>query len=218
MGDQIKVVIADDNGLFRELLYLALRPEGGIEVVGDAANGRQTIDLISDLNPDVVLLDSTISKMDDFEVLQTIRERSLKTKALMLTPNKDEATIFSALKAGAKGYISKDASISNLIKAIQVIYEGELWVERKKIARYFERDDVADSTGEGREGKHEEMLTPREKEILCILTSGCTNKEIADVLFISDKTVKSHLNSVYRKLNVTRRLQAILYAVNRGLS
>ncbi len=218
MGDQIKVVIADDNGLFRELLYLALRPEGGIEVVGDAANGRQTIDLISDLNPDVVLLDSTISKMDDFEVLQTIRERSLKTKALMLTPNKDEATIFSALKAGAKGYISKDASISNLIKAIQVIHEGELWVERKKIARYFERDDVADSTGEGREGKHEEMLTPREKEILCILTSGCTNKEIADVLFISDKTVKSHLNSVYRKLNVTRRLQAILYAVNRGLS
>ena len=218
MGDQIKVVIADDQGLFRELLYLALRPEADIEIVGEAADGRQAIDLINDLRPDVVLLDSAMSMMDDTGVLQAIREKSLKTKALMLTANKDEAMIFSALKEGAKGYISKDASISNLIKAIQVVHEGELWVERKKIARFFEREASADLRGDNRARKPEEILTPREKEILCILTSGCTNKEIARVLFISEKTVKSHLNSVYKKLNVTRRLQAILCAVNGGLS
>jgi DNA-binding NarL/FixJ family response regulator len=218
MGDQIKVVIADNQGLFRELLHLALRPEGDIKIVGEAADARQAIDLASDLKPDVVLLDCGLSMMQDIEVLQEIREKSLNTKALILSSNKDEATIFSALKAGAKGYISKDASISNLIKAIQVVHEGELWVERKKIARFFDREAFAESREDSREGRPEKELSPREKEILCILASGCTNREIAKSLFISEKTVKSHLNSVYKKLNVTRRLQAILYAVNRGLS
>jgi DNA-binding NarL/FixJ family response regulator len=218
MGDQIKVVIADNQDLFRELLHLALRPERDIEIVGEAADGRQAIDLISDLKPDVALLDCSLSMMEDIEVLQAIREKSLNTKALILASNKDEATIFSALKAGAKGYISKDASISNLIKAIQVVHEGELWVERKKIARFFESEVFAESLGDSQARRPEKELSPREKEILCILASGCTNREIAKSLFISEKTVKSHLNSVYKKLNVTRRLQAILYAVNRGLS
>jgi DNA-binding NarL/FixJ family response regulator len=218
MGDQIKVVIADNQGLFRELLHLALRPEGDIEIVGEAADVNQAIDLVSDLRPDVVLLDCGLSMMEDIGVLQEIREKSLNTKALILSSNKDEATIFSALKAGAKGYISKDASISNLIKAIQVVHEGELWVERKKIARFFDREAFAESREDGRSRRPEKELSPREKEILSILASGCTNKEIAKSLFISEKTVKSHLNSVYKKLNVTRRLQAILYAVNRGLS
>jgi two-component system NarL family response regulator len=135
----------------------------------------------------------------------------------MLTVAADEPTIFKALKAGAKGYLSKDVSISDLIKAIQAVYKGEFWVERKLIARFFEGEAIARSREEGRPERPKEVLTPKEKQVLCILTKGCTNKEIGRTLFISEKTVKSHLNSIFRKLNVTRRLQAILYAINRGM-
>jgi len=218
MSDQIRVVIADDHSLFREMLCLVLRREGSIKIVGEAANGRETIDVISNLKPDILLLNGTVSEMDDIEVLPAIREKSLKTKALMITDNKNEAMIFKALKGGAKGHLSKDVSISDLIKAIQAVHKGELWVERKLMARFFEGEATANSRGEGRAGRLKKVLTPREKEVLRILTTGCTNKEIAHALFISEKTVKSHLNSIFRKLDVARRLQAILYAINRGLS
>jgi len=136
----------------------------------------------------------------------------------MLTVANDEAMILKALKAGAKGYLSKDVGISDLIKAIQAVHQGELWVERKLMARFFEGEAIADPKGEDRSGKTKEGLTPREQEVLRFLTKGTTNKEIAKALFISEKTVKSHLNSIFRKLKVSRRLQAILYAIRRGLS
>jgi len=218
MGGKIRVVIANDHGLFREMLRLAMRREGSVKIVGEAANGRQTIDVISDLKPDIVLLDSTMPEMGGIEVLPVIREKKLKTKALMLTANKSETVIFKALKGGAKGYLSKNVSISDLIKAIQAVHKGELWVERKLMAKFFDKEAITKPKEEGRARKPKMVLTPREKEILSILTTGCTNKEIAKALFISEKTVKSHLNSIFRKLNVTRRLQAILQAINRGLS
>jgi len=218
MGGKIRVVIADDHGLFREMLRLAMRREGSVKIVGEAANGRQTIDVISDLKPDIVLLDSIMPEMGGIEVLPAIREKNLKTKALMLTANKNEAVIFKALKGGAKGYLSKDVSISDLVKAIQAVHNGELWVEQKLMARFFDKEAVANPKQESRAGRPKNVLTTREKEILSILTTGCTNKEIAQALFISEKTVKSHLNSIFKKLDVTRRLQAILHAINRGLS
>jgi DNA-binding NarL/FixJ family response regulator len=217
MGSRIRIVIADDHGLFRELLRTTLRQEGSIKIVGEATNIRQTIDLISELKPDIVLLNSTMPEMDGIEVFPEIREKNQNTKTLMLTANKDEATIFKALKGGAKGYLSKNVSISNLIKAIQAVHKGELWVERKLIAKFLEGEAIADSRREGQAGKLKKVITAREKEVLRLLTTGRTNKEIAKALFISEKTVKSHLNSIFKKLNVTRRLQAILYAINRGL-
>jgi len=218
MADQIRVVIADDQRLLREMLRLTLRQEKGIEIVGEAGNGLQAIDVISDLKPDIVLLDIIMPEMNGIKVLPAIREKSPKTKALMLTVAKDEAMILKALKAGAKGYLSKDVGISDLIKAIQAVHQGELWVERKLMARFFEGESIADPKDDDRPGKTKEGLTPREQEVLRLLTKGSTNKEIAKALFISEKTVKSHLNSIFRKLKVSRRLQAILYAIRRGLS
>lgn len=218
MAGKIRVVIADDHGLFREMLRLTLRQDGSVKIVGEAANGRQTIDIISELKPDIVLLDSTMPEMGGIEVLPVIREKNLKTKALMLTANKNETVIFKALKGGAKGYLSKDVSLSDLIKAIQAVHKGELWVERKLMARFFDKEATDEPKEEAKAGRPKMVLTPREKEILSILSTGCTNKEIAQALFISEKTVKSHLNSIFRKLNVTRRLQAILQAINRGLA
>ena len=218
MGDQIRVVIADDHLLLREMLCQILRQEKSIEVVGEAGNGLQTIDVVSDLKPDIVLLDIIMPEMDGLKVLPAIREKSPKTKALMLTVAKDEAMILKALKAGAKGYLSKDVGISDLIKAIQAVHQGELWVERKLMARFFEGEAIAGPKGEDQSGKTKDGLTPREQEVLRLLTKGSTNKELAKALFISEKTVKSHLNSIFRKLKVSRRLQAILYAIRQGLS
>jgi len=199
------------------MLRLALRKEKSIKIVGEAANGPQAIEAISNLKPDVVLLESGLSDMNSIEILPTIREKSLKTKALMLTANNDETMIFKALKAGAKGCVSKDVNFCDLIKAIQSVHQGELWVARKKMARFFDKEAVANPGREGRPARKKEILTPRENEILSILISGSTNKDIAKALYISEKTVKSHLNSIYKKLNVSHRLQAILYAIERGL-
>jgi DNA-binding NarL/FixJ family response regulator len=200
------------------MLHLALSQESSIKVVGEAGNGLQAIEVISDLKPDIVLLDIIMPKMNGIKVLSAIREKSPKTKALMLTVTHDEAMILKALKAGAKGSLSKDVGIADLIMAIKTVHQGELWIARKLMARFFEGEAIASPKGEDRTGKTKESLTQREQEVLRILTKGSTNKEIAKALFISEKTVKSHLNSIFRKLKVSRRLQAILYAIKRGLS
>jgi DNA-binding NarL/FixJ family response regulator len=217
-GGQIKVLIAGNHRILREGLRLILHREKNIQIVGEAVNGLQTIDVVNDLKPDVVLLDIIMPKMDGIEIIPPIRQKSPKTKILVITSVMDEAVIFKALKMGAKGYISNDEGSSDLIKAIQVIHQRELWIERKLMSRFFNHEAIADSKGENLHGRTKEGLTPREQEVLSRLTKGCTNKEIAQDLFISEKTVKTHLNSIFRKLKVTRRLQAILYAISKGLS
>jgi NarL family two-component system response regulator LiaR len=215
MSDKIKIVIADDRRLIRDSLRVVLSREKNIQIVGEATSGPETLDVIGDLKPDVLLIDYFMPGVDGVEAIPPVIEKSPNTKILMLTLRMDEAVIFEALKAGAKGYISKNASISDLVKAIQTVHEGELWVERKMISTFFEqggagRKDQGDTPKDG--------LTEREQEVLMCLTSGTTNKEIAAALSISEKTVKSHLNSIFRKLHVSRRLEAILYAINKGLT
>jgi len=185
--------------------------------VGEAASGPHTIDVVSKLQPDVILLNIAIPGMDAVEVLPPVRQRSPATKPLMLTAAVDEARIFEALRAGAKGYLSKDASVSDLLKAIQTVHQGELWVERRLIARFFEGEASAGVAEGHLHGRTKGVLTAREQEVVRLLASSCTNKDIAQTLCISEKTVKSHLHSIFRKLKVTRRLQVILYAIQRGL-
>ncbi|MCK5721119.1 MAG: response regulator transcription factor, partial [Gammaproteobacteria bacterium] len=146
------------------------------------------------------------------------KQKSPGTKALMLTASKDETKILKSLKAGAKGYLSKNTTISGLIKAIKVVNKGQLWVERELVARYFNGDITADMGREGRQEKMKEVLTLREQDVLRLLLKGSTNKEIANDLFISEKTVKSHLNKIFKKLNVSRRLDAILTAIKLGFA
>ena len=218
MEVEIRIVIADDQRLFREGIRLILHQENGIQIVGEAVNGLQTIEVVNDLKPDVVLLDILIPKMDGAQVILPIRQKSPETKALMLAAAMDEAMIFKSLKAGAKGYLAKDSSVSDLTKAIKAVHRGELWIDRKVMSRFFDQEAIADSKGGNPRGRTEEGLTPRELEVLSLLTKCCTNKEIAQDLFISEKTVKTHLSNIFRKLKVTRRLEAILYAISKGLS
>lgn len=218
MQEKITVVIAHDHRLIRDSIRLVLSREKNIQIVGEATTGPETIDVIGNLEPDVVLLDYNMSEMNGVEFIHSIIGKCPKTKVLMLTLAMDETMVFEALKAGAKGYISKDASMSDLIKAIQTVHEGEVWIERKLISAFFNHENGAKSEEENQNGTTKKGLTAREQEVLLCLSTGSTNKEIANALCISEKTVKSHLNSVFRKLNVTRRLEAILYAINRGLT
>ena len=215
---KIRIVIAEDHRLFREGLRLILNGEESFEIVGEAANGLQAIDVISGLKPNVVLLDITMPELSGIEVIPIIKQTSPGTKALMLTASKDEIKILKFLNAGAKGYLSKNTTTSDLIKAIKVVNKGQLWVERKLVARYFNGDITADIGREDRQENPKKDLTPREQDVLRLLIKGSTNKEIANDLFISEKTVKSHLNKIFKKLNVSRRLDAILSAIKLGFT
>ena len=215
---KIRIVIVEDHRLFREGLRLILSGEGSFEIVGESVNGLQAIDVISDLKPDVVLLNISMPELDGIQVIPIIKQKSPETKALMLTASMDQDKILEALKAGAKGYLSKNTTISGLIKAIKVVNKGQLWVERKLIAGYFNGDITADIGREDRQEKTKGELTPREQDVLRLLIKGFTNKEIANGLFISEKTVKSHLNKIFKKLNVSRRLDAILCTIKSGFT
>ena len=214
----IRIVIAENHSLYREGIRRILNEEKCLEIVGEANNGFQAIDVISNLKPDVAILDINLAKLDGVQLIPIIKQKSPGTKALMLTASEDEAMIFKALKAGAKGYLSKNTSTSSLIKAIKVVHKDELWVERKLVARFFHEDNTADSGKEGRKEIPKKGLTPREQDVLRLLIKGSTNKEIANDLFISEKTVKSHLNKIFKKLNVSRRLDAILSAIKLGFA
>lgn len=211
-ASKIRIVIVEDHRIFREGLRLILNGEESFEIVGEAANGIQAIDVISGLKPDVVLLDISMPELSGIDIIPLVIQKSPGTKVLMLTASKDETKIFKSLKAGARGYLTKNTTVSELTKAIKVVNKGQLWIERELFARYFDGGITSDI---GREGR-QEKLTPREQDVLQLLVKGFTNKEIAHNLFISEKTVKSHLNKIFKKLNVSRRLGAILTAIKLG--
>lgn len=219
MGEgSIRLVIADDQALFREGLRLLLSRERSIEVVGEAVNGVQLIEIVRTLRPDVILLNFHMPSVDGFEAALVIKQASPATRVLLLPDARDEALILKALKVGVKGYLSMGASGSDLLKAIQAVHQGELWVERKLMAGLLEGEGFTDLKAEEQHPAVKELLTAREREILRLVASGSTNKETAQALFISEKTVRCHLNSIFRKLHVTRRVQATLYAIRRGLN
>jgi len=170
---------------------------------------------ISELKPDIVLLDINMPGMDTGETLSLLKSKG--TKPLILTTAADEDVILVALKAGARGYLSESTTAHNLIKAIDSISKGEIWVERKMVNRIVEGKLNGDRPIKEQRNQSKEQLTHREKEILALLKEGYTNKEIAEKLYISEKTVKSHLNNIFRRFNVSGRLQAIVYAIRNGL-
>jgi len=214
----IKVVVASPQRLFREGLRQILKDERRIEIVGEAVDGAKAITAVKQLKPSVLLMDLSAPEMKGNEVIATIRSQGLETRVLVLSGSMDHEMISKSLRFGAKGCVSKDANSEHLLKAIQAVHDGELWIQRKTLARFLDEELGGHASSYDDLYLHKSELTPREREVLSCLTSGCSNKEIAEKLFISEKTVKTHLNSIFRKLRVTRRLQAILYAIERGMT
>ena len=214
-GERITTVIVAAERLVGEALRALLASERDVYIVGEAVQWSAAIEMIQKKKPHVVVFDLTVPDVDYAEALSLIKRHSPESRILLLLASADAAGVRRALKAGANGYVSKSASLADLTKAICGVHRGEVWVERKLLSDIVLR--LAGGTSRRASEKKGERLTSRERQILRVLASGGTNRHIAEALFISEKTVKTHLNNIFRKLNVTRRLQAVLYALSHGL-
>lgn len=209
-ADGIRVVVAAELKLCREGLILILSGGTDIEVVGEATDWSQTLAKARDLKPDLLIIDRNIAGSRTKDMVKSLTEVSPESKVLILSPTLEESVVTNELKAGAKGYISKHMSGSELRKAVLAVHKGELWLERRLFTRLFEKRVCGHVRDEER--PEDVTLTGREQEILDLVASGDTNKQIGKTLGISEKTVKSHLNSIFRKLNISRRVQTVAYA------
>ena len=213
MNNTIRVLIADDHAIVRSGVRLLLEAEADIEVVGEALDGREALNLAESLQPDVVLMDITMPEMDGLEATKQLKTRFPHINVLVLTMHRSDEYFFEMLKVGASGYILKGAKTSELINAVRIVQQGEVFLyptmTQKLVQGYLELADW--------DNKVEPSLSPREKEIFRLLAEGYSNKEIADKLVISPSTVHSHRGNLMDKLGLSNRRELIQYARKRGL-
>ena len=213
----VRVLIADDQALFREGLrtLLSTRPE--IEVVGEAANGEEAIELVDRLSPHVVLMDLRMPVMDGIVATTQLRDRWPAIPVLVLTTFDDDASLFGALRAGAAGYLLKDVSSETLVAAVTAAARGEAFLQSTVTGRVVAAFARLMESGGPRAEALVMPLSPREREILALLGTGASNKEIADRLCLAEGTVKNHVTNILTKLDVRDRTQAALRARQLGL-
>jgi len=215
-----KVLLIDDNyehlAGIRELLTL----EGTFDVVGIATNVTVGLNLIKKYQPDIVLLDMNMPDKDGLQGIIEIEKLDLNTRVLALSGYDDADLIFRAMKLGAKGYVLKTMASAQLIYAIEEVLSGKIYLPLALTSRFFEYFQQSFREETSKQDSNEEnllsYLTQREKEVLELLTQGVTYKGVAAKLFISDTTVKTHVNNIFQKLQVNDRTQAVLYAINNG--
>ncbi len=219
MDKSIKVLIADDHSLLRQGLMRLLELETTLEVVGQAADGEQALERVGALQPDVVLMDINMPKMNGIEATRQLRRRWPQVRVLALTIHDDEGYISEMIRAGARGFVLKDAEPDNLYQAIRRVFDGETYFPSELMEKVMERYHRLNTEyGQQRVDRPgEEPLTRRELEVLECIVKGLSNRDIANALFISEKTVKNHITSLLRKLNVTDRTQAAVFAVQQGM-
>ena len=210
---QIRVMICDDHSVVREGLRTYLQLEDHIDLVGEASNGREAVTLASKLQPDVILMDLQMPEMDGIAATQAIKERTPSARVIVLTSFTDDQHVLPAIKAGATGYILKDASAEELLQAIEAASRGEARLHPMVAKRLMEQ-----VTAPPPERKPGADLTPRELEVLRLLAKGMSNKEIAHDLVTSERTIKGHVSNILSKLNLADRTQAALYAVREGIA
>jgi NarL family two-component system response regulator LiaR len=231
--DTIKVLIVDDHAVVRQGLrtFLELQddaPHGGmssgdvpalpIEVVGEAANGVQAVDLARRLQPDIVLLDLVMPEMDGIQATPRIIEESPHSRVMILTSFGEEDKVFPAIRAGAQGYLLKDIAPDDLVQAVRAVYLDQVQlhpeVARKLMSAVAAKEEPATAS----RAALPEDLTERELEVLRLVAEGLNNREIADKLVISAKTVKTHVSNILGKLHLEDRTQAAIYALRHGLA
>jgi DNA-binding NarL/FixJ family response regulator len=214
---RIKVVIADDQALFREGLRTLLSTRAEVEVVGEATNGLEALAMVAQQQPGVVLMDLQMPVMDGIQATVRMRERYPDVPVLVLTTFDDDANLFGALRAGAAGYLLKDVSSDTLVTALQAATRGESFLQSTVTGRVVAAFARLMEEGGVRAEALVLPLSPREREILALLGTGASNKEIADRLCLAEGTVKNHVTNILSKLDVRDRTQAALRARQLGL-
>lgn len=214
----IKILIVDDQSLFREALKTLLSASPEFDIVGDASNGEEALRMVLQNSPDVVLMDLRMPIMDGVESTRRILQMGKPTKVIVLTTFDDDENVFEALRAGAVGYLLKDVSSEKLYEAIKTANQGEYFLLPSitaKVVSEFSR--ISKPSPKHLDAFLPDPLSPREVEIIRLVATGASNKEIAEKLVISEGTVKNHLSSILSKLSVRDRMQAVLKAKELGI-
>jgi len=210
MPERIRVLIADDHAVVRQGLRTFIGLQEDLEVVGEAADGREAVAAAERLRPDVVLMDLVMPHLDGVEAIRRIRERRPSARVIVLTSFIEDTKLFPALHAGAAGYLLKDVEPRELSRAIRAVAAGEALLDPSVTARLLR--ELAEP-----ERRKVDVLTERERQVLALIARGLSNKQIAAELVLSEKTVKTHVSHVLSKLQLTDRTQAALWAVRSGL-
>lgn len=213
MGETIRILIADDHAVVREGLRTLISRTPGMELVGEAANGLEAISQGEALQPDVVLLDMVMPRLNGLEAIPKLKQVVPRVRILVLTSFDDDERVFAAVKAGALGYLLKDSSPQELLQAIRSVYQGQPSLAPNiayKMIRELSQPSSLPQT--------EEPLTEREVETLRLIAQGLSNEEIAQKLTISERTVGKHVSNILEKLHLANRTQAALYALRQGLA
>ncbi|MEW9123202.1 MAG: response regulator transcription factor [Thermotaleaceae bacterium] len=211
---KIRVLVADDHALMRQGLKQILELEEDIEVVGLAVNGEDTLKKSQQLKPDIILLDINMPQMNGIQALRRLKDMGTDARIIMLTIHEDKEYLFETINIGASGYVLKDAESSSLTKAIRDVYAGDSYIHpslASSLVREFNK------RGNHDDGFKRERLTRREYEVLILIAEGRNNKEIAESLFISEKTVKNHVSNIFKKIDVNDRTQAAIYAYKHNI-
>ena len=208
MGDLIRILIADDHFVVRQGLVALLAPRNGMEVVGEAATGREAVDQARALQPDVILMDMIMPVLDGPEAIALIRHENPEARILVLTSFGESKQISAAIQAGALGYLLKNSSPDDLMHAIRSVYRGNLVLPQELARKLMQPQQTVAAL---------DQLTERETDVLRLLAQGQSNDEIARSLSISATTVRSHVSSILLKLGVANRTQAALVARERGV-
>ncbi|MDX3450804.1 response regulator transcription factor [Streptomyces sp. ME02-8801-2C] len=211
-----RVVVADDQTVVREGIVMLLGLLPGIEVVGAAGDGDEAVQLVAQLAPDVVLMDLRMPRCDGVEATRRIRAEYPGTQVVVLTTFADDESLFRALRAGARGYLTKDADGDDIVRAVHSVLSGDAGlapsIQRRLLERLTESENKPAPPAEPPDG-----LTTREAEVLILIADGLSNQEIALKLHVSTATVKTHINNLFAKTGIKDRAQAVRYAYGKGL-
>ena len=214
----IRVLVADDQRTVRDGLSMLVGLIDGVEVVGAACDGVEAIELAQAERPDVVLMDLRMPRMEGAEATRQIRAELPDTQVLVLTTYADDESLFGALQAGARGYLTKDASAEEIEQAIRALVAGETHldptVQQRLVAAVLDTKPISDAQAQ----PLPDDLTPREAEVLKLIASGLSNTEIAETLVVSHATVKTHVNRIFNKTGSRDRAQAVRYAYQHGIA
>ena len=214
-GPKIRVLLVDDHTILRQGLKMLLHAQPDMEVVGEASDGHQAIAEAQRLQPDVILMDITMPEMNGIEATRHVRRQHPDIRVLVLTMHENEEYLFQVLRAGAAGYILKEAADTELITAIRTVQSGRFYLSPS--AQTMMVGDYLQRVRTGEEKDSYSGLTEREREILKLVAEGLTNNQIAERLFISPKTVDTHRTHIMDKLNLHSRAELVKYAMRRGL-